>query len=390
MEKLKELERLWHKRLTRREFIKHCLTLGISVGTSMYAFDMLSRNKAYGLIGEKRGMREALFYEKAGDGAVKCLLCPNQCFLSDGQRGFCRVREPLDGKLYTLVYELICSAHIDPIEKKPLFHMLPGSKIFSIATAGCNSRCKFCQNWSISQKSPEETNNKRLSCNDLVLGAVKNNCPSIAYTYNEPMIFYEYVLEASGLAKKSGIKNVMVTGGKINPEPLRRISRVITAANVDLKGFRPEYLKEVCSQDLKDILRTLTIMKEEGVWVEITNLIVPTLNDNMDDIKKMVRWIRDNMGKDTPIHFSRFWPQYKLRSLYPTPIATLKTAREIAMAEGLRYAYVGNVPEERTESTICPGCGKVVIKREGFNILENNVSKGLCVFCGHSIAGIWE
>jgi len=197
-------------------------------------------------------------------------------------------------------------------------------------------------------------------------------------------------LESCSRAKARNIRNILVTGGKINPEPVRRLSRVADAANVDLKGFNKKYLKEVCAQDLDVILRTLTILKEEGVWVEITNLIVPTLNDNMDDIRKMVRWIRDNLGKDVPIHFSRFWPQYKLRSLYPTPIETLKTARDIAIAEGLHYAYIGNVPEADTESTSCPGCGKIVIKRIGYNILENNIVKGKCKFCGYSIAGIWE
>jgi len=352
-------------------------------------FGLMSRYKAYAMIGEKRGMREALFYEKKGEDAVKCRLCPNECFLTNGQRGFCRVREPVDGKLYTLVYELICSAHIDPIEKKPMYHMLPGSKTFSVATAGCNSRCKYCQNWSISQRSPEEVANTRLSCPSLVASSLNNKCSSIAYTYTEPVVFYEYVLETSRLAKESGVRNIMVTGGKINPEPLRMLCRNIDGANVDLKGFDREYLEKVCSQDLANVLRTLTVMKEEGVWIEITNLIVPTLNDNMDDIRRMAVWIRDNLGKEVPIHFSRFWPQYKLRALYPTPAETLEKAREIAMAEGMQYVYIGNVPEIGAESTVCPGCGKTVIKRTGYDVLENNVEKGKCKFCGYSIAGIW-
>jgi len=336
-------------------------------------------------------MREALFYEKMGEDAVKCVLCPNQCMLSNGQRGFCRVREPVKGKLYTLVYELVCSVHVDPIEKKPLFHVLPGSSAFSIATAGCNSRCKFCQNWTISQRSPEETSNKLLSCRNAVTSASMNGCSSIAYTYTEPVIFYEYMLETSKLAKKNNILNIMITGGKINAEPLRRLCGYIDAANVDLKAFNDKYLKEVCAQELKTILRTLTIMKQEGVWVEITNLIVPTLNDNMKDIRKMVRWIRDDLGPDVPVHFSRFWPQYKLKSLYPTPVETLKEARDIAMSEGLHYVYIGNVPEIGTESTVCPKCKKVVIKRIGYRVLENNVTaEGACKFCGEKIAGIWK
>ncbi|MFH1552687.1 MAG: AmmeMemoRadiSam system radical SAM enzyme [Candidatus Omnitrophota bacterium] len=391
MKALDKLNDIWYKKLTRKDFLRKCLAAGVGLGASLYLFDFLSRYKAYAAIGERRGMHEALFYEKMGSGAVRCLLCSNQCMLSNGQRGFCRVREPVDGKLYTLVYELICgTAHIDPIEKKPLFHVLPGTRSFSISTAGCNSRCKYCQNWTTSQRSPEETTNHRLTCADLVASAVANGCASIAYTYTEPIVFYEYMLDSSKIARKNGVYNLMITGGKINSEPMRELCRYIDAANVDLKGFDKKFLKEVCAQQLDDTLRTLTIMKQEGVWVEITNLIVPTLNDNMDDIRRMVKWIRDNLGKDVPVHFSRFWPQYKLRSLYPTPVKTLKQARDIAMQEGLQYVYIGNVPEIGTESTVCPNCKKIVIKRIGYSILENNIVRGECKFCGYKIPGIWK
>ena len=387
---LKKLDSIWHEKVTRKTFLKKCFAAGIGMGASLYFFDAFSRYKAYAAIGEKRGMREALFYTKMGPDAVKCLLCPNECVLSDGQRGFCRVREPVDGKLYTLVYELVCSAHIDPIEKKPLFHVLPASRVFSIATAGCNSRCKYCQNWTISQRPPEETNNKLLSCRNLVSAAFANGCASIAYTYTEPVAFYEYMFEAGRVAKEAGILNVMVTGAKINPEPLRRLCGRIDAANVDFKAFNDRFLREVCAQDLETTLRTLTIMKEEGIWVEITNLIVPTLNDNMDDIRKMARWIKSSLGPDVPLHFSRFWPQYKLRSLYPTPVATLRQARDIALEEGLYYVYIGNVPGLKSESTVCPGCKKTVIERIGYRILENNIHDGVCKFCGYKISGIWK
>ncbi|MFH1304966.1 MAG: AmmeMemoRadiSam system radical SAM enzyme [Candidatus Omnitrophota bacterium] len=386
---LEKLGKLWQRRVTRKEFLKKCLAAGVGVGASMYLFDMASKYEAYAAIGEKRGMREALFYEKMGEGAVRCLLCPNQCTLSNGQRGFCRAREPLNGKLYTLVYELACATHIDPIEKKPLFHVQPGSKAFSIAAAGCNSRCKFCQNWTISQKKPEEVNNRKLSCRDVVSNASGNGCASIAYTYTEPTIFYEYMLRTSEIARENGILNVAVTGGKINPEPLRRLCRVLDAANVDLKAFNDKYLKDICAQRLSDILRTLVILKKEGVWVEITNLIVPTLNDNFGDIRQMARWIRNNLGPDVPLHFSRFWPQYKLRTLYPTPVETLNRAREIALEEGLRYVYMGNVPDTAAETTTCPGCGKTLIKRTGYIVRENNISGGACKFCKQRIAGIW-
>lgn len=335
-------------------------------------------------------MREALYYQKMGDDAVKCGLCTNQCVMSNGQRGFCRVREPQDGKLYTMVYELICASHSDPVEKKPLFHFLPSSKAYSIGTAGCNSRCKYCQNWAISQSTPEETANEPLSCANLVGRAVMSGAKSIAYTYNEPVIFFEYMLEASKLARINSIRNIMVTGAKIMPEPLREISKYLDAAHVDLKGFDDKYLAEVCAQRLEDTLQTLKILKEEGVWVEMVNLIVPTLNDNFDDIKRMCEWIARNMGPDAPLHFSRFSPQYKLRSLYPTPVETLRKAREIAMGEGLNYVYVGNIPEAAMEDTVCPHCKKTVIKRTGYLVTENNLSDGSCRFCSGKIAGVWR
>ena len=391
MDVIKKLDKIWHEKLTRKDFLKKCLAAGIGMGVSLYLFDMFSRYRAYAAIGEKRGMREALFYEKMGDEAVKCLLCPNYCVLSNGQRGFCRVREQVDGKLYSLVYELVCAVHVDPIEKKPMYHMLPGSRSFSIATAGCNSRCKYCQNWTISQRPPEETMNKRLSVPNLVESASSNGCRSIAYTYNEPIIFYEYMLDASKLAKEKGIYNVMVTGGKINPDPIKRMLSYVDSANFDLKGFDKKYLREVCAQDLDNILQSLTLMKQGGMWVEITNLIVPTLNDKMDDIRQMVKWIKRELGPDVPLHFSRFWPQYKLRSLYPTPTETLKRARDIALEEGLHYVYIGNVPEIGTGDTVCPRCKNTVIKRIGYSVLENHVSSdGICGFCGNKIAGIWK
>jgi len=389
MDILGKLCGIWNKEFTRKDFLRKCAVAGICVGTSSFAFDLFSKYKAYASIDEKRGMKEALYYEKWGGGTVKCLLCPMGCVLSTGQRGFCRVREPVDGKLYTLVYELVCSLHIDPIEKKPVFHMLPASKALSVATAGCNSRCKFCQNWTISQKPPEETANRVVTARGLVESAKNNGCASIAYTYSEPVVFYEYMLASAELARKAGIKNIMVTGGKINKEPLENAARYIDVANVDLKGFDKKYMREVCAQDLDNILAALTTMRKSGMWIELTNLIVPTLNDNMEDIRRMSAWIRDNLGEDTPLHFSRFWPQYKLRSLYPTPVETLMAAREVALKEGLRYVYTGNIPGMGVENTICPGCGETVIKREGYAVMENNIAGGKCKFCGRNIAGIW-
>ena len=378
------------KKFSRKEFLTTCLKAGIALSVSTYFFDHFMKTNAYALIGVKGGLKEASYYEKINEALVKCTLCPEECVLKDGQRGFCRVREPLKGKLQTLVYGLICSQHIDPIEKKPLFHVLPGSKTYSVATAGCNSRCKFCQNWTISQRPPEETRNKKLPPSDLILQAKIKGCKSISYTYSEPNVFFEYVIDSSKKARINGLKNITVTGAKINAKPLREMCRYVDASNVDLKGFEKKYLKEVCAQNLDNILQNLIIMKKNGVWVEITNLIVPTLNDDLAIIRKMVRWIKRELGPEVPLHFSRFWPQYKLRHLYPTPIETLKAARLIALEEGMYYVYVGNVPELSFQSTICPKCKKVVIKRIGYKVLDNFIIDGKCKFCEYDIEGIWH
>ncbi len=320
---------------------------------------------------------------------VQCELCPRRCILGPGQRGECRARENIDGELVSLVYGNPCAVHIDPIEKKPLFHVLPGSSIFSIATAGCNLHCRFCQNWEISQRTPEETDNYDLPPDRVVAEARQNNCRSIAYTYSEPIIFYEYMYDTSERAHQQGMKNIMVTAGYINEGPLRELCPVIDAANVDLKGDR-EYYRKVCRGTLPPVLRTLEVMKELGVWVEITNLIVPTLNDSPEQIKWLVGWIYDHLGADVPLHFSRFHPMYKLRNLPPTPVETLKLARKIALDKGLHFVYTGNVPGLPGENTFCPNCGKKVIGRVGYRILENNLKNGRCGSCGHLIPGIWE
>ncbi len=336
------------------------------------------------------GKREALYYEKVDEHTVRCGLCPHRCLLMDGMRGVCRVRLCEGGKLYTLVYGNPCSYHIDPVEKKPIYHILPATTAFSIATAGCNLRCKFCQNWTISQRPPEETDNVRMSPQEVVDLAVKNGCSSIAYTYSEPIIFYEYMLDTAKLARKRGLKNIMVTAGYINEEPLRELCKYIDAANVDLKGFDKKYLRKVCGEELEPLLKALEIFKEEGVWLEITNLIVPTLNDDMQTIKKMCVWIRDNLGPETPLHFSRFSPMYKLKNLYLTPVSTLEKAKEVAESAGLKYVYIGNVPGHPAENTFCPDCQNVLIQRIGYSIKQNNIIGGKCKFCGRPIPGIWK
>lgn len=331
----------------------------------------------------------AQYWQKLERKVVQCRLCPRNCVLSPGQRGFCRVRENRNGKLVTLVYSIPCAVHIDPIEKKPLFHVLPSTLVFSIATAGCNLRCKFCQNWGISQRSPEETENTYLPPEKVVMITKAKECPSIAYTYSEPTNFYEYMLATAKLAKKAGIKNTMHSNGYINPEPLRELCQYLDAANIDLKGFTNEFYQELCQGELAPVLRSLRILKEEGVWIEITNLIIPTKNDDPEDIRKMCEWIRDSLNANVPVHFSRFWPDYQLKNLPPTSIETLERARQIALDVGLKYVYIGNIPGHPGEDTYCPNCSKILIQRTGYHILKNNIVNGRCQYCKQKIAGIW-
>lgn len=335
-------------------------------------------------------LKEALFYEKLDNKNVQCRLCPRNCFLKPGQRGFCGVRENRDGTLYTLSYGKLVAVHIDPIEKKPLFHFLPGARAFSIATAGCNLRCKFCQNWEISQKLPEQINYEFIHPQDLVQKVRESGSPVLAYTYTEPTIFYEYMLETAKLARAAGIKNVMHSSGYINERPLRELAKYMDAANIDLKGFYDDYYVKLAEGKLEPVLKSLKVLKEEGVLLEITNLILPGYNDDTDTITKMCLWIKENLGPDTPLHFSRFWPLYKLIALNPTPVETLEKARQIAIDCGLRYVYIGNLPANPAENTYCPRCKKVVIGRSGYTILEINLREGKCKFCAERIAGVWQ
>lgn len=335
-------------------------------------------------------LKEASFYEKLENKIVQCVLCPRHCIIPDKKRGFCGVRENNGGTLYTLVYAKPCAIHIDPIEKKPLFHFLPSTDAFSIATVGCNLKCKFCQNWQISQAKPEEIKYVYLEPKDLISKVKQAHLKTIAYTYTEPTIFYEYMLDIAKIAKKEGIKNVMHSAGHINEEPLRQLCQYLDAANIDLKGFREQYYNEMSLGSLETVLKALKILKEEGVWIEITNLILPGYNDDEDTIIKMCLWIKENLGEGVPLHFSRFWPMYKLTALNPTPLETLEKARKIALDSGLKYVYIGNVPGHDAENTYCPRCKKPVIKRSGYTISEINLENGSCKFCGQMIDGVWH
>lgn len=320
---------------------------------------------------------------------VQCELCPNSCVLLNGQHSKCRARMNKDGKLYSLVYGKPCAVHVDPIEKKPFSHFLPGTTAFSIATAGCVLDCKFCQNWQISQAKPEDTDTYNLPPEKVVSLAKSYQCRSIAYTYTEPTVFYEYMYDTSIIAKKNDIKNTIHSCGYINEKPLRTLSKYLNAANIDLKGFSEDFYSRICNGSLKPVLNSLVILKDENVWLEITNLVIPTLNDNMKTIRDMCKWILKNLGPNVPVHFSRFFPNYKLTNLPPTPLETLIEARKTAMDTGLLFLYIGNIRHEG-ESTFCPKCKKMLIERIGYFVKQNNIVNGMCRFCKTSIPGIWS
>jgi len=318
-----------------------------------------------------------------------CELCPKNCRITEGHSGDCKSRIVLDGELRAITYGRPCAIHVDPVEKKPLFHFLPGTRILSLAAAGCNLHCKFCQNWTISQVAPEDLRSVDLPPEKVVEAALAQQCLSVAYTYTDPVIFYEYTLETSKLAREKRLRNVTVTAGYINRAPMELLCRVTDASNTDLKAFSDTFYKELCDASLKPVLDGMVIMKERGVWLEVTNLVVPTFNDDLEMIRKMCRWMLANLGPDTPLHFSRFYPMYKMRNLPPTPVEFLMKARAEALEIGLRYVYVGNVLGTGAENTYCPSDGTLLIKRVGYSIPENNLVNGSCPKCGLKIAGVW-
>ncbi len=334
--------------------------------------------------------KEAMHYEKLLNGDVQCLLCPRECVLAEGEKGYCRVRMNKQGKLVALTYAQPCSVNIDPVEKKPLFHFLPGTPTLSIATAGCNLRCVFCQNWSIAHAEPEDIRTQTLYPKDVVRLARKRECPSISYTYSEPTVFYEYMYDTAWLAKQHGVRSTIITCGYINPLPLEKLCEVIDATHVDLKGFTDKTYRLIAAAKLKPLLDALRIYHKNKVWLEVGYLVIPGLNDGRQEISAMCAWVVKNLGPDVPVHFLRFFPNHKLTKLPPTPVSTLEKAAKIAQRAGVRYVYVGNVPGHELNHTYCHHCGKIVIKRKGYFIEELNLVEGKCRYCGQSIPGIWK
>jgi len=335
-------------------------------------------------------MKEARFYEKLDESTVRCHLCPHNCKINESKRGICAVRENKNGVLHSLVYGKVVARSIDPIEKKPFFHFYPGSTSFSIATVGCNFRCKNCQNFDISQmpKNKKRIVGEDTTPQEIVDAAKHHNCRSISYTYTEPTIFFEYAYDVAKLAHEEGIYNVFVSNGYTTEEAIRAIAPYLDAINVDLKGLSDELYHKNCGGHLQPVLDAIKLYKSLDVWVEVTTLVIPTLNDSEEDFRGLAEFIK-SVGVDIPWHISQFYPTYKLTDLPRTPVTTLHEARDIGFEVGLRYVYEGNVPGEGRENTCCYNCGTLLIRRYGFQILENNMSDSKCPNCGAEIDGVF-
>jgi len=386
--------------MTRKEFLK---------AAALSASAVFCAGAGYGFLGSKsggdEGVRGHIFKDDAPDQpwkwsiegfhytkhgkAVRCEVCPNRCFLQPGDRSICRSKVNIGGKLYSLAYGDPCAVHVDPIEKKPLNHFHPRSLIFSIAATGCNFRCLNCQNWEISQKKPEEVEHGELFPEQVVEEARRRKTPSIAFTYSEQVTYYEYMCDTARLAREAGIRNVWVSNGYINQEPLLRLCKYLDGANVNLKSFDDAIYRALNSGTLQPVLNTFKTLHEQGVWFEMTTLVVPTYVDDPEMIRRMCGWILKELGPDYPLHFLRFFPQYKLTRLPATPVATLEQLRDIALKEGIHYVYLGNVPGHKGNHTYCHQCGKLIIQREGYVVDMLGLKNGRCAFCGATIPGRW-
>ncbi len=337
-------------------------------------------------------MVEARFWERAEGGSVRCGLCRFRCLIGAGKRGICGVRENRDGTLFTLVYGKSIAEQVDPIEKKPLYHVLPGSLAYSVATVGCNLRCLHCQNHQISQWPRKQTDipGQALAPAEIVRRALASGCRSIAYTYTEPTIFLEYAYDTAVLARAAGLKNIFVSNGYITPEALAIVAPYLDAANIDLKGFTEEFYREVAGASLQGVLDSLREYRRHGIWLEVTTLVIPDRNDSDADLKGIAGFIAGELGREVPWHVTAFYPTYRLTNLPPTPVAALQRARRIGLDAGLHFVYAGNIPGAGGEETCCPACGGPIIERRGFRVVETNLSDGTCGRCGAAVPGLWN
>lgn len=339
---------------------------------------------------DKQHLKPAVLWQTKEDNKVQCSLCSFRCLIKDGELGHCCVRKNVAGKLYSLNYDQVCAANVDPIEKKPLFHFQPGSLSFSVACIGCNFRCSFCQNWQISQAALEGNMNQgdSVAPEQIVKAAIQSDCKSIAYTYTEPTIFMELCAETGTLAKENGIANVFVTNGYMTRRAIDFAADWLDGINVDLKSFSDDYYKTLCKARIQPVLDTIKyIANETNIWLEVTTLIVPDENDSDDELKQLAEFIVNSTGPDTPWHVSRFIPQYKYLDSHATPIATIQKAERIGKQAGLKFIYPGNIPGTKSESTFCPNCDKLLIERQGYRIISNKIVNSACPKCKTTIAG---
>lgn len=324
-----------------------------------------------------------------GPAIIKCGLCAQECLIREGERGMCGARINDRGILKSLVYGRPISVHVDPIEKKPFYHFRPGTSAFSLATAGCPLRCKFCQNWQISQAKPEDYNTQFISPDLIVRATERHQAPVVAFTYNEPTVFTEYLVDIARLARARGLYSALISCGFMNEKPLDEMCDVLDAIKIDLKGFSRDFYQKVCHAELDPVLRSIRQVSKRGVHLEIVNLVVPTLNDSTQMLVELAKWVANEVGPDVPVHFTRFHPDYQMLNLPPTPVATLEKAYDIARNAGLRYPFVGNVPGHKGNHTYCPKCGKAVIVRTGFFVSRFAIKDGRCIYCKEPIAGVF-
>lgn len=330
-------------------------------------------------------IKEGVLFDQLPDNRVKCNICEHRCRIGEGKLGFCGTRKNIKGKIHSIIYNTISSEAVDPIEKKPLYHFLPGTLSYSLGTIGCNFRCEHCQNWSISQVALDEAYTRELTPEKAIDRALAAGCKSISWTYNEPAIWHEYTYDSAVLAKKAGLRTVYVTNGYITPEALRRIGPYLDAYRVDIKSFSENFYKKICSARLAPVLESTRLAKELGMHVEVITLLIPSRNDSPEEITQLVKWVHDNLGIDTPVHFTRFHPMYMMEDAVPTPLETLVMAYDIAKREGMRYVYLGNVPGHKYENTYCPECSNLLIDRTGFTVSEYKIKDRKCPRCGEEI-----
>lgn len=336
-------------------------------------------------------MKEAILWEPKEEGKARCKVCSFKCLISPGKLGHCRTRKNIDGKIYTLIYGTVTSEASDPIEKKPLFHFYPGSYSYSMGSVGCSFTCEHCQNWTISQADIEQVYGMDIMPETAVANAMQDMCKSISWTYNEPSIWIEFFRDTALLCRDKGLKTVYVTNGYASPEHMENIKGLLDAYRVDIKGFKDDFYRKVCGSRLEPVLTSTKMAKEAGMHVEIVNLIIPGMNDSAEEITALSKWVFNELGPDTPIHFTRFYPMYHMDSINATPIPVLERAHDIAVKEGMKYVYLGNVLGHKFESTWCPSCGELLIERYGFHILNYNITPGKkCPKCGENISIVGE